>query len=60
MSSPEVMTKQSSGVAMVGVTRTLGRKGRAEVPWFVEVIQGTSKEDDDHYNKMEGKVCCFQ
>ena len=60
MAAEAIKVKQSSGVAMIGVTRRDGKKGEAEIAWFVEVVHSgvkkSSPEQDAYYNKLDGKV----
>lgn len=61
MASSEMEVKQSSGVAVVTIIRTHGRKGAVELPWFAEqVSSGRAQRKPTSYDILEGKVCHSQ
>lgn len=53
METPTVRAKQSSSVAMVPVVRTGGKKGSADVSWFVDSSPLIGGAD---YSQLEGTV----
>jgi len=64
MASRQQKVNQTEEIVKIIIVRKHGRKGKAEVPWFVERVASTPTiaslppmQRPDNYDHLEGTVC---